>query len=518
MRAMPRALLLLLVLVVVLGAALAVRIYTWGRPLLVVYRPIEIVVADAQTGRSVTYLRMDSDNPGPRRYETVDTNNDGTVDIILHEHAARSFSRPTADDPETRWLILCLDGVPFEEMAQLWRAGYFREFFAPVPLIAPFPTASGVALSEAFHTAPVQGYEDGFFDIKRNRLSGGALTTTTGESIPYLSLLDYDLPGYLKGLAYTLPHRSYRADLGRFRQRFLASREKVFVAHIASSDSLYHILPAAEMRTLLTELDALLRELYFDAGGKLRITLFSDHGNSLTQSRPVSLAAHLATGGWRLAKQCGPPGDLVAPAYGLLGFFSLYCVGGRKAELAAHLARLDGVDLVLFAEADGVFVESSRGRARFTWTEDGAVFRYQALSGDPLGLAEILGQLRRDGTVDAEGWVRDVDLSAATEDHIYPDPAYRLWRWAHNHVVNPADVVVSLKPGWHFGSATFERIVTLRSTHGSFDRGQTLGFATGTDGRLDGPLRSADLLPENLPVRKETVKEGSGQQARARVD
>src|SRR3990170_1303169 len=185
--------------------------------------------------------RMTAPGQPARRYVTVDSDADGTVDVVLRAGSVESFARPRADDPEARWLVLCVDGVPYAEMLMLWKEGYFREFFRPVPLIAPFPTASGIALSEAFHTAPVQGYEDGYFDIQRNRLSGGALMTTTGENIPYLKLLDYDMPGALKGLAYILPHKSYRADLGRFRSRFLASHDKIYLAHIASTDSLYHI-------------------------------------------------------------------------------------------------------------------------------------------------------------------------------------------------------------------------------------------------------------------------------------
>src|SRR3990170_2667463 len=190
MRRRHKILLTLLGVLAVLGGALAWRIHTWGRPLPVAYRPIAITPADGESGRSVTYLRMNAPGQWARRYVTVDSDADGAVDVVLRAGSVESFARPRADDPEARWLVLCVDGVPYAEMLMLWKEGYFREFFRPVPLIAPFPTASGIALSEAFHTAPVQGYEDGYFDIQRNRLSGGALMTTTGENIPYLKLLE----------------------------------------------------------------------------------------------------------------------------------------------------------------------------------------------------------------------------------------------------------------------------------------------------------------------------------------
>lgn len=501
MRILLKLLVGLLALVAILGMALAIRVYTWGRPLPVVYKQVSRTPADAESGRSVAYLRSASKGGG-NRYVAVDSDNDGTVDVVLREGALESFPRPHPDDPDARWLVLCLDGVPYGELAALWEEGYFREFFRPVPLISPFPTASGVALSEAFHTDPVRGYEDGYFDIEDNRLVRGELATTTGEKIPYLELLDYDMPGYLKGPAYILPHRSYRADLGRFKNRFRQSEQKVYLAHIATSDSLYHILPRDEMRRLLAEVDSLLRELYFEAGGQLRITVFSDHGNSLARGKPVPLRSHLADAGWRLGERCGEPRTVVVPAYGLMGFFAVYCAGEQKVELAAHLAQLTGVDLVVYATADGVVIENSEGSARLSWNSDASALRYQVESSDPLQLTDILGRLAAEKKMDADGWVSDADLLAATRNHDYPDPAFRLWQWATNHVHNRADLVVSLEPGWHQGSRTFERIVTMLSTHGSLDSSQSLGFAMSTDGPLEGTLRSGSLLPDDLERRK----------------
>lgn len=498
MRRRHKTLLLLLGMFLVVAGVLAWRFYTWGRPLPKAYQRLEMTPAGPEGGRSTTYLRQDNTSSSGRRFVTLDNDADGTVDIVLGEGQLESFARPRADDPQARWLVVCLDGVPYSEMAALWEEGYFRELFRPVPLIPPFPTASGVALTASFHTAPVEGYEDGYFDLERNRLAGGALMTTTGENIPYLEALDYELPGYLKGLAYLLPQRSFRADLGRLRSRFRASREKIFLAHVASSDSLYHILSRQEMRRLLTEVDSLLRELYLDARGKLRITLFSDHGNSLAAGHPVPLEKHLAAGGWQLSERCGTPRHLVVPAYGLLGFFAVYCVGQDKPALANHLARMEGVDLVVYTDSGGVVMENAGGAARLEGKNDGSAFRYQPLSGDPLALTDLLETLKENGSMDAEGWVPDAMLFEATRNHRYPDPAYRLWQWTRDYVRNRAELVVSLKPGYHQGTNTFEWFVDMTSTHGSLDLAQSLGFATSTDAPLPGPIRSRDLLPATI--------------------
>jgi hypothetical protein len=44
-------------------------------------------------------------------------------------------------------------------------------------------------------------------------------------------------------------------------------------------------------------------------------------------------------------------------------------------------------------------------------------------------------------------------------------------------VRNPADVLVSLKPGHHHGIESFRHIVNLAGTHGGFEKSGSLGFA-----------------------------------------
>ncbi|MFQ5723546.1 MAG: hypothetical protein ACE5G6_03560 [Terriglobia bacterium] len=490
-----------------LAGALAWRLHTWGRPLPVSYRRVAVTPATpGGPGRSFTYLKMSEAGSPSQRIVEVDSDGDGTIDLVLTEgRSPASFNRPLADDPDTRWLILCLDGVPYSELFALWEEGYFREFFRPVPLISPFPSASGPALTSLFHTPLVPGYEDKYFDRAQNRMAGGALKTTRPAGLPYQQVFDYDLPGYLRGPAYLLPVKSYRAELGRLRKRFLASHQSVYIAHLATTDSLHHVVPE-KARRLLREVDSWLRELYLESEGKLRLTVLSDHGNSLTPARPVPLEEFLPARGWRLRDRLEGPRDVVVPAYGLVGFLAVYCRPEARADLAADLAEMEGADLVVYAEDQGVVIESVRGRARLEWNPDGTAFRYQPQSGDPLALADTLENLAAQGKVGPEGWVQDADLFAATAHHRYPDPGHRLWQWATNHVENRADIIVSLQPGYFYGSGAFRYLVDILSTHGSLDRAQSLGFAMTTDGPLPGPVRSWDLLPADLKAKSEKRK------------
>jgi hypothetical protein len=501
MRRWKKILLFLLLTLALLGGALTWRIHTWGNPLPRSYKLVSVLPGNPGGDRAWIY----ENTATAERVIASDTDQDGTVDTVLTEGSSlKSFSRPAPDDPETRWLIVCLDGIPYEEILSLWEEGYFREYFRPVPLIAPFPSESEVALTESVHAAPVPGYEHKFFDRAANRVRGGLLTTFQETNIPYLKIFDYDMGGIFKGIAYLIPRKSYHADLGRMRNRFLASDQQTYLAHIASADSLYHIFTREEMRLLLIDADAMLRQLYFDSGGKLRITVYADHGNSLAPSHNVPLPEHLAENGWRLRGSLEQPGDVVVPAYGLIAFSAVYVAPEEAERLAPVIATLEGVDLVVRPMETAAAIESPRGSAHLEWKPDGSAYRYQTTTGDPLKLEPVLDQLAKEKKIDSEGWVSDSDLFTATLDHDYPDPGSRLRTASINHVLNRADIFISYQPGYFYGAGIFLNFVDILSTHGSLDRAQTLGFAMSTDGPLPRTVRSGELLPPDFKTRKDS--------------
>jgi hypothetical protein len=398
--------------------------------------------------------------------------------------------------------MICLDGVPLVEMRHLWDVGHFRDFYRPSALISTFPSDSEIALTEALHASPVPGYEHRFFDRARNQVRGGAWVTLTGKNIPYLRELDYDQPGIFKALHFVLQRKSYRADLGRFLTTFGKSESKLFVARIASTDALYHILQPEQVRSLLLEFEAVVRELCLDARGDLGVVMFSDHGNTLIASRTVRLEELLRRYGWHLTNRLRDPRDVVVPAYGLIGFFAVYCRDEELLRLAKGLATLEGSDLVVFGDSfcDGAHVlNSDGGRAHLRWSPDGERYWYKTESGDPLRLLPVLAWLRAGQRLAEDGSASDSDLFHATEDAQYPDAAARLRDWAINHVQNRASIAVSLKPGYFYGSAIFNRIVKIASTHGGLDAPSSLGFAMATH-RLPLALRLKDVISKERPA------------------
>ncbi len=425
-------------------------------------------------------------------WRALDVDHDGVMDEF--ETPNGNWKRPIRPK---RWLVICIDGVPLAEMRRLWDEGHFREFYRPSALISTFPSDTETALTSALNAAPVPGYEHRFFDRARNELRGGAWITLTGKDIPYLGKLDYDEPGVFKGLHFILQRKSYRADVGRFMTKFRKGHAGVFVAHIASTDALFHILQPEEVRPLLLELEPIIQELYLDAVGDLGVIVFSDHGNTLTPSRVAPLEALFKHHGWVLTSRLRDSRGVVVPAYGLIGFLAAYCRDEAAPQLAKDLATLEGADLVVYRDSseNGAWVLSpDGGRAHLRWSPDGQRYWYEAESGDPLKLLPVFVRLRSSGQLEEDGSASDANLFQATADAWYPDSAARIRGWAINHVQNRASIAVSFKPGYLHGSGVFDRIVKMASTHGALDAPSSLGLAMATY-PLPVVLRLGELIP-----------------------
>jgi hypothetical protein len=434
--------------------------------------------------------------------------------IPLHSGARGSPIRPQHSIPSTaaqapkRWLVICLDGVPLATMQSLWDRGRFREFSRPTAAVSSFPSDTETALTEALHAAPVPGYEHSYYDRATNRMRGGGEVTLSGSGIPYIRALDYDTPGWLKVVAYFAPARTYRADLAGFRKDFLATGAPVFLAHIATSDALLHIRKTEQAEPLLLEFESALRQLVLNAHGDLGVIVFSDHGNTETLSRPVPVESFLAKRGWRVRDSLQGSRDVAIPAYGLVGFAAIYCWPGSTEQLAEDLRGIEGADVIVSRHPGGagatVRAAGSAATAELTWSAGGRRYRYNSRGGDPLGLDAVFAGLRAAGKLNADGSASDEDLFAATSSAPFPDSAARIRTWTMSHVLNPADVLVSLKPGYYHGAWLFQYAVTLVSTHGGLEKSASLGFAMATY-PLAPYVRLADLLPANL-----MSKSGSG--------
>jgi hypothetical protein len=212
---------------------------------------------------------------------------------------------------------------------------------------------------------------------------------------------------------------------------FLASSAPVFLAHIAASDGLLHVDKMETAEPLLTEFENALSGIYFKSRGDLGVIVFSDHGNTQTPSRAVPLESFLGQSGWNIRESVRGPRDVAIPSDGLVAFAAIYCRPEAIDTIAEDLRGIEGADVIVSRHPDRgvdraaalkatIRAAASNATAELAWSTDGRRYRNDARDGDPLGLLPVFESLRFVGRLDADGFVSDADLFAATSLASFP--------------------------------------------------------------------------------------------------
>jgi hypothetical protein len=437
-------------------------------------------------------------------------------------------SRPGVTRP--RRLLLCLDGVPHELIEVARNKGLFETFGAPTRLLSPFPTMTNVALSAMFRATPPAGYESLYFDRNARELRGGIkkyLGRRTPDKIPssYMDELDYQEPLAFEFLVYVAPEKVWRADMQRFRERFLAAPQtRDYFAFLKGTDGLLHSCGPARLSIALESLDCILREIQEACGDETEIVLFSDHGMNLQENRRADVATHLRRQGFKLQSQLTVINNhsISIPAFGLCSYAAAYC--GDEAivpEVADALSEVPGIDFSVYRDGQAVVMKGSRGDARIELrTEssagqprlggdttsgrqgflagepapaDSVSYRYLNTTGDPLGLMPIVNTLRANGKLDQEGFASDASWFDQTQTHLYPDALRNIYTSLHtNRVKHTADVLVSLRDGYYYGWSPFGHLIRLAATHGNALRSSSNAFLMSTHRQLPSCVRADD--------------------------
>jgi hypothetical protein len=415
----------------------------------------------------------------------------------------------SAARPErARRLLLCLDGVPHEIVVAAKSRGLFDNFREPAHLLSPFPTLTNVALAQMLGATPPAGYESLYFDREARELRGGVrkyLGRRTPDKVPssYMDELDYQEPLPFEFLIYVATERVWRADMRRFRERFLtAPATRDFFGFLKATDGLLHIGGPARLSVALESLDRLLKDLQRECGSETEVVLFSDHGMNLVENRRVHLQTHLRGSGYEVVSRMRPGRNrrrVAAPAFGLCGYVALYC-GDEcdPAELAAALAALEGVDFSVYREEEAAAVVGPRGRARIERVErvDRTLYRYALLEGDPLLLGPIARTLAADGVTDVGGFAPDDVWFARTASHLYPDALANIHGSLFtSRVAHPADVLVSLADGYYYGATSFSLMTRLLATHGNALAPSTNAFLMSTHRDFPTHVRATEARP-----------------------
>jgi mRNA-degrading endonuclease RelE of RelBE toxin-antitoxin system len=408
---------------------------------------------------------------------------------------------PDKREPRTRHLIICVDGVGFSTIEKMRAEGRFQAFGKATRLIAPFPTLTNVSMTEILGPAgagDAAGYEDRFYDDDDNRMRGGLLDRFNNRRFvkgTFRELFDYHPSAIKSGLGYALPPLSTyleaMTDLVRLRQKFRASDDAVFFGYLGSTDSLSHLGGERMVRSLLAMLDESIKDIVRDSGGRVKVTLFSDHGNHYRKYKRVSLKSALRRGGFRLESKIKDQRSVVLPQFGLIGCALLFTRPENEAALARLTSQIRGVDFAVYEQDGAVRVIARSGEAVIE--RRGDRLRYRIDKGDPLGLRTVLETLVADGKADDDGYIADSDWFNATLDGERPDVVRRVYDGAHKYVRNRANVIVSFEDGYYSGSYMLDIFAFLQATHGNVMREQSSGFAMTTARDLPGYLRAGDM-------------------------
>jgi hypothetical protein len=396
-------------------------------------------------------------------------------------------------------LIVMTDGVPFAVMDSLHDAGHYAAFRTPSRLVSPFPSLTGVAFRDIWQEDLSPGYEDKYYDASENRISGGLLDHIfkPAEHLGFHRRVEVEASALTTGLAYVTPVPMSQLELKAVRRRVAdrAQYDTTVVAYIVTTDAIAHRAEREDLVAYLLRIEEWLKALKA-TNPQLRITMFSDHGNDFVTTERVPLEDAVRAAGFHETDHIKGPDDVVLPKFGLVGSAFLYASPHAEARLAETLRHVEGVELVLFEDAlNRIHVWDATGEAIVESDGTGSAYRYTAVRGDPLRLLPALRRMQRDGTADASGLASDSAWLAASRDTPWIDALRRITVGMRSSVGNPASVVVSFAPGYHFGDATAGRLVTVRGTHGSLRTTSSLAYFMSTTTDAPALLRSDRVLP-----------------------
>lgn len=455
-------------------------------------------VADGPAVRS-----YDFSGDGQPDYREV-MGDDGTIRYYQFDPAGDgSFSevvdRKQLDPDQTQHVFLLLDGVPYSLIEQMWEDGYFRTFGRPGKMISLFPSLTDPVFSRIFHCGAPFGYEAEFYDRAQGRKTAGVSFYLSGKNEAWVEAADYRLGTIEDAVMYLWPGGVFKRELEAARKVYDRKRgEDRIVLYLLATDGICHMYSREQARKHFALLDRWIRQMTYDARGRIHFTMLSDHGNNFAGCHFVPIRDALKKSGLRITDQLKKSGDVVAPHFGLINFASVFCYSDveRRRAVAAILP-LEGVEAIAWREGEAVDVVNRHGRARIHRIGgDGEPrFRYEAIEGDPLGVLAAMQEMQQRGEIDADGYAGEEAWFVATRDLPMPAPVQRVYRSLHSNVINAADLVISLGDGYYTGDRSFEKFVQLHGTHGGLSRESTVSFLMSSAFEAPDYIRPHEILP-----------------------
>jgi hypothetical protein len=388
-----------------------------------------------------------------------DDNEDGSPDRVYH----------LADYANDRvpHLVILLDSVPYQCVAERYAAGEFRWCDPPSKIIAPFPSLTEVCYTELLHAPPLPGAIDQYYSRRNQKVHNGLWDRAIGgEQYPWERYLHYRSKFSEEGLAYLDPRPWYQAELERARHEMEVSPDRVTVVYLTSASGMACKYGRPGIDQVLDGAARLCLQLLYERHGALKISVMADHGHNLMASKNIDVEKLLKPAGFNITKRLKKPNDVVLEVNGLVTYAAVRTT--KPAAVADQLLTNAGVEFAMYMEGERVILRDAYGASAI----DGRTgyIRYQPLTRDVLGYAAIIDAMKSSGKLDADGFAARSAWFAATADAEYPDGPTRAWEAFHERVVDPPEVMFTTHDGYCAGMPSFERFIKIESTHGSLNQ------------------------------------------------
>jgi hypothetical protein len=165
----------------------------------------------------------------------------------------------------------------------------------------------------------------------------------------------------------------------------------------------------------------------------------------------------------------------------------------QPQAVSAALLKHPGINMAFYKEGDQVIARDATGTASIAC--HGGKLRYKPITHDVLGYESIVKNLATKCKVDGDGFISRDDWFSATMDAEYPDALPRLWDAFHRLVINPPQVMFTTVNGYMAGQPSFEKFITMKSTHGSLDQINSATFLMTMHRKIPTTMRTIDVMP-----------------------
>jgi hypothetical protein len=422
----------------------------------------------------------------------------GRIEVLSYDddedgRADRLYRLSDYADDSVPHVLLLLDSVPYEVVAERYRGGGLRLFGSPQKVIPPFPSLTEVCYTSVLRAPPLAGMIDQHYDPRDGKIQDGMWARVKGYRQPWEQRLHYGARFWEGGLSFLDPREWYAGELERARRAVDASPDHVTIVYVWSAASMACKYGRAGVDETLDGAERLCLQLLYERRGAVKISMMSDHGHNLVASKNVPVERLLRDQGLRPTKRLRQqhPDDVVLELNGLVTYFAAHT--SQPQRIADAMLRDPQIELAMYMDGNQVIVRDGHGAAAIE--RRGARLRYVSADRDVLGYQSLLDGMSASGKVDADGFIADADWFDATLDHEYPDAPRRIWDAFHGGAVNVPDVMFTVRDGFCAGLPQFEKYITMASTHGGLNQANSATFVmTMMRNRVVRPMRAGEVL------------------------